>query len=106
MLVPGAMRPYILRQASRLHTVVRLQGRQTRWASSFISASGADQQHLAPPSPKISRFDRRLSVLRLDRHGEVVQEETSIKELLLTTDMHVRVQSWEGSLQVALSAPD
>lgn len=39
--------------------------------------------------PKVSRFDRRLSVLRVDRKGDLAEEETTIKELLWTTDMHV-----------------
>lgn len=39
---------------------------------------------------KVGRFDRSLEALHIDAKGQVTNKTTSIKELLLSTDMHVR----------------
>ena len=39
---------------------------------------------------KLGRFDRQMQALQVDSKGEVTTRTTSIKELLLSTEMHVR----------------
>ncbi len=39
---------------------------------------------------KVGRFDRSLEALHIDAKGAVTAKTTSIKELLLSTEMHVR----------------
>jgi hypothetical protein len=39
---------------------------------------------------KVGRFDRSLEALHIDGKGHVSDQTTSIKELLLNTEMHVR----------------
>lgn len=38
---------------------------------------------------KLGRFDRPLEALHIDGKGQVTDRTTSIKELLLNTEMHV-----------------
>jgi hypothetical protein len=93
-LAPRLSRHYFLRARAGALSL-RAAGSAGRERRSYAAASSP------APSSKLGRFDRELDVLRIDQKGDVTEQKTSVKELLLYTEMHVSEDGPdEGGTQV------